>query len=396
MPPDSHDTRRHWMRRAIHLAMNGRGRVEPNPMVGCVITTPDGRSVLGEGYHQAFGGLHAEANALAACVAAGNSPAGATAYTTLEPCCHLNKPTPRCAARLIEAKVGRVVVGCIDPDPDVNGKGVRLLREAGIDVVTEVLEPECRQLLAPFIAQTVHRRPYVTLKWAETADGKVAGPGGRPIRITNDPSDRLVHELRGRCDAILIGVGTLLTDNPRLTARVPPARHILRKPLRVVLDSRLRGSAESELAKTARESPVLIFYNPRRADFGKAAAFRERGVELFPIESEGPMPLEAVLVELHSRNVTHVLVEPGPELAVAFLATPLTDRLWVFRSAYRIDDPTAPAAAAIPAGYVETATMVFPNRVENSLTEYLNPDSHATFAAAPSADFLMSIGRTAG
>src|SRR3954471_24442531 len=145
------DSNEHFLRRAIRLAMNGRGRVEPNPMVGCVIVGPDGR-VLGEGWHDQFGGPHAEPNARAACAAAGESPAGATAYVPLEPCCHTNKKTPPCAPRLIEAKLARVVVGCLDPNPDVNGKGIAMLRAAGIDVVAPVLEPEAKQLVAPFFA----------------------------------------------------------------------------------------------------------------------------------------------------------------------------------------------------------------------------------------------------
>src|SRR5438093_6161396 len=188
------------MRRAIRLAMNGRGLVEPNPMVGCVIVK-DGR-IIGEGYHQKFGGPHAEPNALANC---SESPRGATAYTTLEPCCHTNKKTPPCVPRLIEAKVGRVVIGCLDPDPNVDGRGAQLLRQAGIEVTAPVLEPECKQLIAPFIARTVHQRPYVTLKWAETADRKVAGPDGKRMQITGLESQRLVHELRARSDAILVG-----------------------------------------------------------------------------------------------------------------------------------------------------------------------------------------------
>src|SRR4051794_4012540 len=177
------------LRRAIRLAMNGRGRVEPNPMVGCVIVARDGR-VIGEGYHQQFGGPHAEPNALASCT---ESPQGATAYVTLEPCCHTNKKTPPCTPRLIGAKISRVVLGCLDPNPDVNGNGVRLLREAGVEVDGPLLEGEAKQLIAPFLARVNYKRPYVTLKWAESANGMVAGRMGRPVRITNSTSDRVVH-----------------------------------------------------------------------------------------------------------------------------------------------------------------------------------------------------------
>jgi diaminohydroxyphosphoribosylaminopyrimidine deaminase/5-amino-6-(5-phosphoribosylamino)uracil reductase len=167
------------LRRAIRLAMNGRGAVEPNPMVGCVIVK-DGQ-VIGEAYHAHFGGPHAEPLALACA----KSPEGATAYVTLEPCCHTNKKTPPCVPKLIEAKLARVVIGTLDPNPEVNGKGVAMLRAAGIQVDGPALEDEARQLNAAFIKGTLHQRPYVTVKWAQSADGKVAGPGGQRVWISN-------------------------------------------------------------------------------------------------------------------------------------------------------------------------------------------------------------------
>src|SRR4051812_34506377 len=200
------------LRRAIRLAMNGRGRVEPNPMVGCVIVARDGR-VIGEGYHQQFGGPHAEPNALASCT---ESPDDSTAYVTLEPCCHTNKKTPPCTPRLIEAKVARVVIGCLDPNPDVNGKGMAMLRAAGIRVDGPVLEGPARQSIGPFVGHLIHRRPYATLKWAETADGKVAGPDGAKLLISGLVATKAVHYLRSRSDAIAVGIGTVLNDDPRL------------------------------------------------------------------------------------------------------------------------------------------------------------------------------------
>ena len=151
-----------FLRRAIRLAMNGRGAVEPNPMVGCVIVK-EGR-IIGEGFHGRYGGPHAEPTALSAC---SEDPRGATAYVTLEPCCHLDKQTPPCVPRLIEAGIARCVIGCLDPNPKVNGRGLSMLRDAGIDVVGPCLEVECKQLIAPFIARSVLHRPYVTLKWAQ-------------------------------------------------------------------------------------------------------------------------------------------------------------------------------------------------------------------------------------
>ena len=171
------------MQRAISVAMRGRGSVEPNPSVGCVIVK-DGQ-VIGEGHTRPYGGSHAEPTALAAC---SEPPVGATAYVTLEPCCHKEKKTPPCVPKLIEAKIGRVVLGCLDPNPQVNGQGIAQLRHAGIEVVTGMQEADCKQLIAPFIATTQHHRPYITLKWAETADRKVDGAGGKPIQISNEKS----------------------------------------------------------------------------------------------------------------------------------------------------------------------------------------------------------------
>jgi diaminohydroxyphosphoribosylaminopyrimidine deaminase/5-amino-6-(5-phosphoribosylamino)uracil reductase len=376
------------LRRALRLAMNGRGLVEPNPMVGCVLTK-DGR-VLGEGWHEQFGGPHAEPNALADCRRRGQDPAGATAYVTLEPCCHTNKKTPPCAPRLIEARVARVVIGCLDPNPAVNGNGVAMLRAAGIEVDGPVLEGEAKQLIAPFLARVQSGRPYVTLKWAQTADGKVAGPGGRPARISNDQSWRVVHELRSRCDAILIGAGTALSDNPLLTARV---ERRVRIPTRVVLDSGLRVGPRTRLAESASEAPVLVFFDPRRADQADARRLRECGVELVPIEGAGAIPLCDVLAELGRRGMTHVLVEPGPTLAAAFFETGPVDRLWVFRSPSVVNDASAPAAVPPPPDFRPTVDA---NLSGDHLTEYLNPRSEAFFAATPSADFMLATASPAG
>ena len=208
-----------FVQRAIRLAMAGRGYVEPNPMVGCVLAR-DG-VIIGEGIHARVGGPHAEPTALADCRSRGQDPAGATAYVTLEPCCHVNKRTPPCAPRLIEAKVARVVIGCVDPNPQVDGKGVAMLRVAGIvvDFASAEVQAEAKQLLAPFILATRGVGPYVTLKWAETADGFVAKPGGGRTSISNTRSNRAVHELRSRCDAIVVGVGTAIADDPDTSRR---------------------------------------------------------------------------------------------------------------------------------------------------------------------------------
>ncbi|HSI36012.1 MAG: bifunctional diaminohydroxyphosphoribosylaminopyrimidine deaminase/5-amino-6-(5-phosphoribosylamino)uracil reductase RibD [Phycisphaerae bacterium] len=386
----------------MRLACNARGYAEPNPTVGCVIVK-DGR-VIGEGWTQAFGGPHAEPTALAACA---ESPEGATAYVTLEPCSHTNKKTPPCAPRLVAAKLARVVIGCLDPHPQVNGNGVAMLRAAGIEVdhAPPPLEAECKQLIAPFIAFTVLKRPYVTLKWAQTADGKVAGSGGRRMQISNAASSRLVHQLRARSDAILVGMGTVREDDPTLTARgVRFARPLIRAVV---------GSGDlmmnGQLLKTRDSGPVVRYVaatlRDERAEhpemleraLEKLARF---GIEVVTVPRTGEhrVDLRAVLADLHARGVTHLMVEPGPTLARSFIAEGLVDRLWVFRSANTLDElvvyspvkyrgQPAPVAAEIPAVYLQSGQLDCEGDV---LSEYLNPASAAYFATTPSADLVLA------
>ena len=387
MPAPGAELDHAMMRRAIRLAMNGRGRVEPNPMVGCVLTKSD--RVIGEGFHTHFGGPHAEPAALAR---ATESPEGATAYVTLEPCCHTNKKTPPCVPALIAAKIARVVCGCVDPNPDVNGKGLDQLRAAGIAVDANVLEDPAKQLLAPFIARTVYDRPYVTLKWAETADGKVAGPGGKRLQISNERSSRLVRELRARCDAIVVGLNTVVADDPLLTVRDVPPELSPRRPFRVVLDSRLRIPVSSKLVRTARDGGKVFVYfegNLAAAERDKMRTLREAGVEpvLADLTHRG-ISLEQMLVSVAGFGVTHVLVEPGPTLAGSFFEyAELVDRVWLIHSPSRLDDPAAPTGAGVPGEYVRTGVIDVGG---DRLVEFLNPGSPAFFSPEESADFVLA------
>jgi diaminohydroxyphosphoribosylaminopyrimidine deaminase/5-amino-6-(5-phosphoribosylamino)uracil reductase len=378
-----------FLRRAIRLAMNGRGFVEPNPMVACVLVK--GGRVVGEGYHARFGGPHAEPTALANCT---ESPAGATAYVTLEPCCHTNKKTPPCAPRLIEAKVARVVIGCLDPNPDVNGKGVAMLRAAGIRVDCPALEGPAKQLIAPFIARTTLGRPYVTVKWAQSRNGRVAGPMGRRVKITNDASDGVVHALRARCDAIAVGTNTALNDDPLLTARPRGAPDVPRRqPLRLVLSNTLKLQPEAKLFRSARETPVVVYCSASSADANRAVVerLRDLGVEVTPLpDRESRFSFADVLRDLHARGVMHLLVEPGPTLTRYFLARGQADRVWVFRSPRDLDEAGEPAISAAPlVDYSATGTLDLAGDV---LTEYLNPGADAYFASEPSADLVLAGG----
>ena len=360
-----------FVRRAIALAMAGRGRVEPNPMVGCVLVKAE--RVIGQGIHAKFGEPHAEPTALASCV---ESAEGATAYVTLEPCCHTNKKTPPCAPRLIEAKVARVVIGCLDPNPDVDGKGVTMLRSAGIivDRASDDVQVEAKQLIAPFIKRCYQRAPYITLKWAQSVDGRVAGAGGKPRQITGADASRVVHALRARCDAIVVGVNTVLSDDPLLTARdVQHARPLTR----VVLDRNLRTPVQSRLVQTARQQRTRVVCSTDT--FRTSPRVQElsaQGVEIIAHDdTQGP------LLDDTASTWSHVLVEPGPTLARALL--PLADRLWVFRSRNSI--PEGPLAPDVPDHYVLTGTREMESDV---LSEYLNMKSPVFFSATQSADLL--------
>ena len=377
------------LRRAIRLAMNGRGTVEPNPMVGCVIVK-DGR-VVGEGYHARYGGPHAEPAALANCT---ESPAGATAYVTLEPCCHTDKQTPPCAPQLIAEKIARVVVGCLDPNPKVNGRGLRTLRDAGVPVDGPVLEAECKQLIAAFLERVNHDRPYVTVKWAESADGKVAGAGGRRVQISNAASSAQVQHLRARSDAIVVGATTVLTDDPLLLPRVAWHRRPGRPYMRAVLDTGVRTPSKSALVRTLTvDRPVRVYCGPDaftvRAT--EIATLRDGGVRVRGLDAgpTGRLSLAAATWHLGSLGADHILIEPGPTLARGGFDENVADRLWVIRSPTTVGDVTAPRAAAVPDAYVPVGHVDLDGDV---LTEYLNTRSPAFFAAVPSADFVLASG----
>ena len=240
-----------YMRMALNLAKRGTGRVSPNPLVGAVIVR-DGR-VIGEGWHAYYGGLHAERAALKDCLERGEDPAGADIYVTLEPCCHHGKQPP-CTEALIEHGIKHVYVGSGDPNPKVAGKGLRILREHGIEVTEHVLEDECKELNSVFFHFITTGLPMVTLKYAMTLDGKTACFTGASQWVTGETARRHVHETRNRLTAIMVGIGTVLTDDPLLTCRLEQGRD----PVRIVCDSRLRTPLTSNLVATARQTPLII------------------------------------------------------------------------------------------------------------------------------------------
>jgi diaminohydroxyphosphoribosylaminopyrimidine deaminase / 5-amino-6-(5-phosphoribosylamino)uracil reductase len=309
-----------WMRRALELAERGRGWVEPNPLVGAVVVR--GGQVIGEGWHQRYGEAHAEVNALAL---AGEAARGATLYVTLEPCCHHGK-TPPCTDAVLHAGIQRVVAAMEDPFPHVRGQGAALLRSAGVAVEVGLCQTEARRLNAPYLKLLAAGKPYVHAKWAMTLDGKIATHTGDSRWISNERSRERAHQLRGRVDAILVGIGTVLTDDPHLTAR-PPGPRI---PTRVVLDSRCRIPLDCQLVRTASEAPTLIATTAAAAP-NRCAELEARGCEVFRLDAaEDKTDLDALLREMGRRRWTNILVEGGSGVLGTFLDAGAIDEVHVF------------------------------------------------------------------
>jgi diaminohydroxyphosphoribosylaminopyrimidine deaminase/5-amino-6-(5-phosphoribosylamino)uracil reductase len=310
----------HWMQEALALAEKGRGFVEPNPLVGAILVR-DGRRV-GQGWHRRYGAAHAEVNALAD---AGEAARGATLYVTLEPCCHHGK-TPPCTEAVIQAGVRRVVAAMMDPFAQVCGQGIAQLRAAGIEVDIGLGEAEGRRLNAPYLKLLATGRPYVHAKWAMTLDGKIATRTGDSRWISNEASRRRVQDLRSRMDAIVVGIGTVLADDPLLTARPPGPR----TAVRVILDSHCRLPLTSQLATTARQVPVMVVTAAVEAR-ERAAALQGLGCEWLALpDEEGRPAVRPLLDELGRRGMTNLLVEGGSEVLGSFLDAGEIDEAHVF------------------------------------------------------------------
>ncbi len=318
------------------MAALGRGGAEPNPLVGCVIA--QGAEIIGEGWHRRFGGPHAEIEALA--IAAARA-AGGTLYVTLEPCCHQGK-TPPCTRAVIAAGIRRAVVALDDPFPAVAGRGLAELRAAGLQVESGLLEAEARALNAPYLKLLGAGRPWIMAKWAMTLDGKLATRTGDSRWISGEASRRVVHELRGRVDAILIGRGTAQVDDPLLTARPPGPR----TAARVVLATRATLSSESQLVRTARDTPVLVAVGPRALPSDRAR-LEAAGCEVFVCHAgDASARLAELLDELGRRRMTNVLVEGGAKLFGSFFDQRQIDEVHVFIAPRMVGGVQAPVPVA--------------------------------------------------
>jgi len=315
------------MARALEIAIKGEGDTSPNPMVGAVVVK-DGR-IIGEGYHKFYGGPHAEVYALNE---ADSEAVGSEVYVTLEPCSHYGK-TPPCADKLVNSGVKRVVVAMVDPNPEVAGRGIEILREAGIEVEVGLLAEKAKELNEVFIKYITQEYPFVYLKKAQTLDGYIATSTGDSKWITNSKARQEGHKLRHKVDAVMVGIGTVLADNPSLTTRLESGSS--KDSLRIVLDPELEIPLEMKIINQKSKASTLIICGENALEKNKSKAealLKLENVELitFPLLSEEYLPIREILKELHRRGVSSILVEGGARLSHSFLKEGLIDKFYYF------------------------------------------------------------------
>ena len=317
-----------FMKMALRQAEKGRGRTSPNPMVGAVVVK-NGR-VVGQGYHLKAGGPHAEVLALRK---AGPRARGATLYVTLEPCCHSRKRTPPCVPLLIHSHLRRIVIAMRDPNPQVGGRGTGQLKRAGLDVEVGCMEREAQRLNEAYVHWTQTDRPFVILKSAMTLDGKIATASGESQWITGEAAQRHVHRLRSQVDAIMVGIGTILKDNPRLSARTTPGPHRTRnvpQPLRIILDSRLRIPSTANVLKWILEQPTVVVTTSQGSK-SRIQQLQDRGVHVWILPTyKKRVSLVSCLNRLGKVGITNVLLEGGSELNANALRLKLVNRVMLY------------------------------------------------------------------
>ncbi|HEY8083106.1 MAG TPA: bifunctional diaminohydroxyphosphoribosylaminopyrimidine deaminase/5-amino-6-(5-phosphoribosylamino)uracil reductase RibD [Solirubrobacterales bacterium] len=334
------------LRRALELAEGGRGRVSPNPLVGAVIVH-DG-AILGEGFHAELGGLHAERAALEDCRKRGEDPSGATMYVTLEPCAHHGRQPP-CTDAIFEAGIGRVVIASDDPTEKASGRGPGMLRDGGVEVASATGEEAtaARLLNQPFRKHARTGLPLVTLKMAMSLDGRTTTAPGDSPWISGEQSLALVHRWRAEFDAIAVGIGTVLADDPLLTARHEDDP---RQPVRVIFDSKARLPLDSQLVQTLDRSPVLIVVSPE-AEPSHLSALREAGVEIVLVSGAAPADrMQAALADLGRRGITSLFLEGGKTLAATFVAADAIDETHVFVAPVLLGRADVPRAGGVVGG----------------------------------------------
>ncbi|MEQ1824655.1 MAG: bifunctional diaminohydroxyphosphoribosylaminopyrimidine deaminase/5-amino-6-(5-phosphoribosylamino)uracil reductase RibD [Pirellula sp.] len=360
----------YWMGLAMDLASRGRGRVEPNPMVGCVIV--ENNELVASGYHHFFGGPHAEVVAFdqASRSATQFEWANATVYVTLEPCSHHGK-TPPCVDLILSKRPKRVVIAMTDPFPQVAGRGIRALKENGIEVEHGVLENVAQQLNSPYLKLIETKMPWVIAKWAMTLDGAIATGSSDSKWISNVQSRRVVHELRSRVDAIVIGIGTAMADNPMLNARLDSGEPTCRTALRVVVDRSGRLPVDSKLVQSAKQFPTMVAVSPERSDEVHLQDLRNAGCELLEIpKDQANTSLEFVLRELGRRQLTNILIEGGSKLLGSAFDEGLVDEVHCFVAPILVGGATA----LRPIGGVGHANMSEASKLTNVQSKWLDGD----------------------
>lgn len=306
---------------ALDLARKGVGKVNPNPLVGAVIVN-DGK-IIGKGYHESYGKAHAEINAFKD--AGAKLLEGSTMYVTLEPCSHYGK-TPPCVDQIIENRIKRVVIGMVDPNPLVSGKGVKKLQEAGIDVTVGILEDECKKLNEVFIKYITKKKPFVVLKTAMSLDGKISTASGESKWITDKEARENVHTLRNELTAIMIGIDTVIIDNPELTCRIPNGRN----PIRIVVDSKLRIPYDSKILETAKKFKTIIA-TTEKASKEKIHKLKDLGIIVIETKSKNEkVDLKDLMLKLGKQNIDSILLEGGSTLNYSALESGIVDKILVY------------------------------------------------------------------
>jgi diaminohydroxyphosphoribosylaminopyrimidine deaminase / 5-amino-6-(5-phosphoribosylamino)uracil reductase len=348
-----------FMRLALALGRRGLGNTWPNPAVGAVVVK-DG-VILGRGWTRRGGRPHAETEALKH---AGRAARGATLYATLEPCSHQGK-TPPCTDAIIRAGVARVVSAIDDPNPEVAGQGHARLRERGIVVETGPGADDARRAHAGHILRMTAGRPHVLLKLALSADGKAGAPGRKPVAITGAAAREKVFQMRAMSDAILVGIGTVLSDDPALTCRLPGMMDL--SPVRVLLDARLRVPISSGIVSTASETPTWIFCGTNVSGIAEEV-LRAKGCEVFKVDADdGKLDLEQVLKVLSERGITRLMVEGGPAVATSFVAADLVDEVALFHAPLTIGPDGVDAMDGMP-------NSALTNGMRQTGSEEIGPD----------------------
>ena len=328
-----------YMQRAIELAKRGAGFVNPNPMVGCVVVKDN--VIISEGYHEYYGGFHAERNALTKKDVCDMSLRDATLYVTLEPCCHHGK-TPPCTDIIIEKGIKKVVVGLLDPNPLVAGKGISILRNAGVEVITGIEEDKIKELNKVFLKYIKTKRPYVILKTAMTLDGKIASYTGDSKWITNEKSRELVHKLRSEMMGIVAGIGTVKSDDPMLNCRLASKQTAdngqqtlstvsVRQPIRIIVDTKASIPMESQIVRTAKEYRTILAVGNCQSVIGDLEMLKSYGVEILSCEEkDGHVDINDLMVKLGAMGIDSLLLEGGSCLNAAFLQANCVDEVNAF------------------------------------------------------------------